>query len=393
MQIMVYNGCTEISIEMSEIRIVMKKKIGMIIAAGVLCAMVTSYAANGVDIYVNGRVIDKQGYIDNGTTYVPIRAVSENLGAQVDWDGQSVHVSMQEDDLVSSLIENASESVVAIVGNYSGKYASATTEYNETTAHGTGVVIKSNGTILTNAHVVSDISNITVVFNDGTSYAGTVEHIDEKSDLATVKINRLGLKPLTFGSNSTALKAGKTVIAIGTPLSLNMRNSATKGIISGIGVSVSTSLYPLIQTDAAINPGNSGGPLIDLNGNVIGINSSKYSGVGIEGMAFSIPVETINYVLGQFEKNGKVLRPDIGVTFDESWEARIGLPTTKGITVSYSSSEQLLAGDTVTAVNGVAVHSLSDYNKAVRDTFTDTLNMTFVRNGEEVNANISYTLK
>lgn len=368
------------------------RKIGIIVSATVLLAMATTYAANGVDIYVNGRIIDKQGYIDNGTTYVPIRAVSENLGATVDWDGQNVHVTMQEDDLVSSLIENASESVVAIVGNYNGKYTSITTEYNETTAHGTGVVIKSNGTILTNAHVVSDITNITVVFNDGTSYAGTVEYIDEKSDLATVKINRLGLKPMTLGSKSTELKAGKTVIAIGTPLSLNMRNSATKGIISGTGVSVSTSVYPLIQTDAAINPGNSGGPLIDMSGNVIGINSSKYSGVGIEGMAFSIPVETINYVLDQFEKNGKVLRPDIGVTFDESWEARIGLPTTKGITVSYSGSSELMVGDTVTAVNGVAVHSISDYNKAVRDTFVDTLNMTLLRNGEQININASYTL-
>ncbi len=370
-----------------------KKKI---ISAALICTVLATasvYAANGVDIYVNGRIIDKQGYIDNGTTYVPIRAISENLGAKVDWDGKNVHVMMQEDDLVSSLIESASESVVAIVGNYNGKYSSTATNYNETTAHGTGVVIKSNGTILTNAHVVTDIENITVVFNDGTSYAGVVECIDKESDLATVKINRLGLKPMVLGSDSSALKAGKTVIAIGTPLSLNMRNSATKGIISGTGVALSDSIYPLIQTDAAINPGNSGGPLIDLSGNVIGINSSKYSGIGIEGMAFSIPVETIKYVLGQFEKNGKVLRPDIGVTFDESWEARIGLPTTKGITVSVSKSPELVAGDTVTAVNGVAVHSICDYNKAVRDTFTDTLNMTLVRNGVEMNVNVSYTLK
>ncbi len=387
---MLYNNCTIITKHQERD---MKRKITAALIAGAMLAAGVAYAANGVDIYVNGRIIDKQGYIDNGTTYVPIRAISENLGAQVEWDGKSVHVTMEEDDLVSSLIESASESVVAVVGNYNGKYATTATNYNETTAHGTGVVIKSNGTILTNAHVVKDIENITIVFNDGTSYPGVVECVDEKSDLATIKINRLGLKPLMLGSQSAGLRAGNTVIAIGTPLSLNMRNSATKGIISGTGVSVSGSMYPLIQTDAAINPGNSGGPLIDLSGNVIGINSSKYSGVGIEGMAFSIPVETINYVLGQFEKNGKVLRPDIGVTFDESWEARIGLPTTKGITVSYSSSPELIAGDTVTAVNGVAVHSISDYNKAVRDTFTDTLNVTLVRNGVETNVNVSYTLK
>ncbi|MGM9937503.1 MAG: trypsin-like peptidase domain-containing protein [Candidatus Ornithomonoglobus sp.] len=370
----------------------MKKKI---VSAALLCTIALSQTAlaQNVDIYVNGRIIGQQGYLADGTTYVPLRAVSEALGAAVDWDGQSVHVAQSEDELVSSLIESVSESVVAVVGNYKGKTSSAASDYNELTAHGTGVVIKSNGLILTNAHVVSDIENITVVFNDGTSYAGTVEGIDKTADLATVRINRLGLKPVTFKSSSAELKPGNTVIAIGTPISLSMRNSATKGIISGLDVKVSDSFYPLIQTDAAINPGNSGGPLIDLTGAVVGINSSKYAAVGIEGMAFSIPVETINYVLNQFEKNGAVLRPDISASFDESWEARIGLPTTKGITVKNSTSPELQNGDIVTAVNGVAVHSIIDYNKAVRDTFTDTLTMTVTRGGAEMSLNVSYTLK
>ena len=349
-------------------------------------------SVGAVDIYVNGQIIDKQAYIDNGTTYVPVRAVSENLGATVDWDGQSVYVTMREDDTVANLIESASESVVAIVGNYKSGHGAAAS-YNEPTAHGTGVVIKSNGTILTNSHVVSDIENITVVFNDGTSYAATVQCVDTESDLATIKINKLGLKPLSPAASTNNLKIGRTVIVIGTPLSLAMRNSATKGIISGLNVSVSGSNYPLIQTDAAINPGNSGGPLLDLQGNLIGINSSKYAGVGIEGMAFSIPAETINYVLSQFEKNGRVLRPDVKAAFDESWEARIGLPTNKGITVRNSSSTELKSGDMVIEVNGAAVHSVTDYNRAVRDTFTDTLNMTVLRNGETINLNVSYELK
>lgn len=362
--------------------------------ASLLCMslFIPCASAGAVDIYVNGQIIDKQGYIDNGTTYVPVRAISENLGAAVDWDGQSVHVTMSEDDTVANLIESASESVVAIVGNYkAGRGAAA--DYNEFTAHGTGVVIKSNGTILTNAHVVADIENITVVFNDGTSYAATVQCTDADTDLATIKINKLGLKPISPALSTDDLKIGRTVIAIGTPISLAMRNSATKGIISGLNVSVSGSNYPLTQTDAAINPGNSGGPLIDLQGRLIGINSSKYVGVGIEGMAFTIPAETVNYVLGQFEKNGKVLRPDVKVSFDESWEARIGLPTSKGITVRNSSSPELQSGDMVTEVNGVAVHSVTDYNRAVRDTFTDALNMNVVRNGETINLNVSYELK
>ncbi len=349
-------------------------------------------SAKNVDVYVNGHILSVQGYLDGGTTYVPIRAVSEGLGADVSWDGQSVHVLMEEDELVSNLIENASKSVVAIVGNYKGGSYSSSSNYNESTAHGTGVVIKSNGLILTNAHVVSDIENITVVFNDGTSYAATVQCIDETSDLATIKINKLGLTPIKLGT-SDDIVVGRTVIAIGTPLTLNMRNSATKGIISGKDVPVNGCTYPLTQTDAAINGGNSGGPLINLQGELIGINSSKYAGVGIEGIAFSIPLETINYVLDEFETNGKVLRPDIKVGFDESWEARIGLPTTKGITVKNSSSETLLNGDIVTKINGVEVHSITDYNKAIRDTFNGTMNVTFTRNGAVQTASVAYELK
>lgn len=370
----------------------MKLKRGMTVAAAAILTLQVSAYAQNVDIYVNGSVLAQQGYLENGTTYVPLRAVSESLGAAVDWDGQSVQITMQEDDKVSSLISKASESVVAIVGNYNGKYATEATSYNETTAHGTGVVIKSNGLILTNAHVVEDITNITIVFNDGTSWPGTVECIDKESDLATVRINRLGLTPIKMQDTNAGLLPGKTVIAIGTPLSLNMRNSATKGIISGLDVNVKNSMYPLIQTDAAINPGNSGGPLIDLTGTLVGINSSKYSGVGIEGMAFSIPSETVSYVLRQFETNGKVVRPDISASFDESWEARIGLPTNKGLTVKNSSSPELLNGDIVNAVNGVSVHSITDYNKAIRDTFTDTLNMSVNRGGTDMNINISYVL-
>ena len=364
----------------------------VIAAAGVMAVSIAAYAADNVGIYVNGRLIGQTGYLDNGTTYIPLRAVSEALGAEVSWDGQNAHVDMDEDTRVAQIAADVSESVVAVVGNYKGSGTNLADEYNEVTAHGTGVVVKSNGTILTNAHVVSDIENITVVFNDGRKSGAYVQCIDEDADLALIKINDLGLKPVTFAAEGSA-QTGNTVIAIGTPLSLNMRNTTTKGIVSGTDVNVSGAMYPLIQTDAAINGGNSGGPLVNMRGEVIGINSSKYAGVGIEGMAFSIPVETINYVLDQFEKNGKVLRPDIGVSFDESWEARIGLPTSNGITVRSSSSEVLQTGDIVTAVNGIAVHSIIDYNKAVRDKFTDTLSVTFTRGGQEFTQNVSYVLK
>lgn len=368
------------------------KRAVYVAAAGVIMTSIAAYAADGVGVYVNGRLIPQTGYLEDGTTYVPLRAVSEALGAEVEWDGENAHVTMNEDTLVADIASDISESVVAIVGNYRGAGSNTASEYNESTAHGTGVVIKSNGIILTNAHVVEDIENITVIFNDGTSCGAYVQYIDEDADLATVKISRLGLKPVVFAAEGSA-RSGNTVIAVGTPLSLNMRNSITKGIISGIDVSVNGAMYPLIQTDAAINSGNSGGPLVNLKGEVVGINSSKYAGLGVEGMAFSIPVETIDYVLAQFEKNGKVMRPDIGVSFDESWEARIGLPTSKGITVKNSQSDKLKNGDIVTSVNGVAVHSIVDYNKAIRDTFTGELSVTYTRNGQETTESVEYELK
>lgn len=96
------------------------------------------------------------------------------------------------------------------------------------------------------------------------------------------------------------------------PFRFQCEPSASKGIVSGLNVSTPSAYYPLIQTDAAINAGNSGGPLLNMKGQLIGINSSKYAGVGIEGINFSIPLDTINYVLNQFEQNGKVIRPDLG---------------------------------------------------------------------------------
>ena len=365
-----------------------------LLSAGVIS---TSAFAADVNIFVNGKPQTAVGYLNGDTTYVPLRAVSEALGAQVSWDeaSGSAYISFDEDNLVTKLVDEISPSVVAIVGNYKVGYMSDTqNKFNELTAHGTGVVIKSSGVILTNAHVVEDIENITVVFQDGSSYAGVVQNIDKQSDLAVVKINKLGLKPITF-AEPQSITAGRSVIAIGTPLSLSMRNTVTKGIVSGVNVCMQDSFYPLIQTDAAINAGNSGGPLVNMKGQLIGINSSKYAGVGIEGMAFSIPVETINYVLSQFEKIGAVLRPDLGVVFENSWEAAIGLPTQKGITVKSGSSDVLKTGDMVTAVNGVAVHSIIEYNKAVRDTFDGSgkLSVTFVRNGETYIMDAAVTLK
>lgn len=329
-------------------------------------------------------------------TYIPLRAVSEALGASVGWDAntRSVYVSSDEDTLTSQIIKEASESVVAIVGNYKPEYMSqSASSYNEPTAHGTGVIIKSGGVILTNAHVVDEITNTTVIFSDGESYPAQIQYIDKEADLAVIRVNRLGLKPISFAETGSVF-AGQSVIAIGTPLSLSMRNSASKGIISGTDVSLNDAYYPLLQTDAAINGGNSGGPLLNMKGQLIGINSSKYAGIGIEGLNFSIPLETVNYALSQFEKNGRVIRPDFGVTLENSWEARIGLPTKKGVTVKNSSSDGLKIGDVINNINGVEIHSIVDYNKALRDTYiSGAAHIEVTRDGGAISLDVVPQLK
>ncbi len=335
-------------------------------------------AQSTVRVYVNGTRVNEDVILKDGRTYVPLRAVSETMGAEVTWDEASfsAHISFTEDDAIAKIVEDVSPSVVTIIGNYID--SAEASKFSNPTAHGSGVIYKSNGYIVTNAHVVDNIKNLTVVLNNGETVAGQVLFSDALADLAIVKISKIGLTPIRMADPNT-IAAGKTAIAIGTPISLTMRNSVTKGIISGNGVALDDSHYKLLQTDATINPGNSGGPLLNAKGELIGINSSKYAGIGIENLCFAIPIDTVQYAIAQYETYGRILRPDFKITLENSWEAKIGLPTTKGITVKASQNEALQAGDTLLSVNGIAVHSVADWNEALKTTY----------NGQ--NAQIVYT--
>lgn len=343
----------------------MKTIISMLLATAVFGS--ASALAN-TNIYVNDRPIDAEVIMKDDKTYIPVRAVSEAMGADVQWDGESnsVYVTMSDETLIPNIIESVSDSVVAIAGNYNQGYA-----------FGTGVVIKSGGSILTNAHVVKDLNNPTVIFKNGDSYPCTVQYIDEVADIAVVKISKLGLTPITIGSYDD-LRVGETVIAIGTPLSLTLRNTATKGMVSGKDVAIGE-YFSYLQSDTATNNGNSGGPLINLRGELVGINAMgiRYA----DGMSFAIPSDTVQFVLKQFETKGKVEYPKLGVEFDQSWEANIGLPTKKGLWVRGHNGE-LETGDEVVAVNGVEIHSLTELHEALKDTYiSGNITVTRVRNG------------
>lgn len=341
----------------------------------VMCAVVgasvifsAAYASDNVRVYVNGNRMNSELVIHNDRIYVPIRAVSEGLGAEVSWDDASktAYIDFTEEDAISKIVDDVSPAVVTIVGNY--KASGEAEKYNNSTVHGSGVVYRSNGYIVTNAHVVDNLTNLTVVFNDGVLVPGEVVFSDSVADIALVKVDRIGLSYVKPADMST-VKSGKTAIAIGTPISLSMSNTVTKGIVSGNGVSLPGSYYKLIQTDTAINPGNSGGPLLNTKGELIGINSSKYTGGNIDNVCFAIPADTVAYVINEYEKNGGVSRPGFGITLEPSWEAKIGLPTAKGLTVKSSENAALAVGDMIVSVNGIDVHSVTDWNEALKKTY------------------------
>lgn len=278
-------------------------------------------------------------------------------------------ISAESDGSIISVINKVSPSVVGIIGNLK-EDSPDYTPGSENMASGTGVIIKSNGYIITNAHVVKDLENIFVILSNHKAYEAKLKALDEKTDLALIKIDKGLLTPVKFGKVSD-IRVGQTVIAIGNPLSLSLQNSATKGMISGLNRSIQSD-YRFIQSDAAINGGNSGGPLVNLEGKVIGINSIKYTGYGIESMSFSIPVDTVQYAVSQFEKFGEIKRPYIGAAFIEGIAARYGLPSSEGITVSEvtkdspASKYKLFTDDILTGINGISITSMVDLNEALK---------------------------
>ena len=192
---------------------------------------------------------------------------------------------------------------------------------------GSGVIFDKAGYIVTNNHVVGTAKTVIVSLADGQSTEGTVVGRDEKTDLAVVKIKMDNLPVAEFG-DSDSLQVGEPAIAIGNPLGLEFQGTVTVGVISSLNRTIGAEgqSMKLIQTDAAINPGNSGGALVDADGKVIGINSAKISKEGVEGLGFAIPINAARPILQDLIKNGKVVRPYLGLYgLDQQMAARFGM--------------------------------------------------------------------
>ncbi|WP_127532121.1 S1C family serine protease [Paenibacillus kobensis] len=323
----------------------------------------------------------------NGEVYVKASSLTKSLGGTGTFDAATSKYAYTPANPVTEVVKKVSPSVVAIIGKVKGY------DNRNALAHGTGVVWKADGQIVTNAHVVKDLTNITVVTADGKQYSGKTAYIDETSDIAVVKINATGMKPAVFATVPLSIQAGDQVVAIGTPVSFTLRNTATSGIISGMNRGVG-SYYKLLQTDAAINPGNSGGPLVNLKGEVIGINSMKFVSDDIDSLGFSIPMDTVQYVLGHFAKYGKVNRASLGFNLEESWSAVIGLPTTEPLTITkVISDEAKKAGvstdDELYSIAGQQVSSIVDVNEWLKAYVPgQTIEITLLSDGDLVTKKI-----
>ncbi|MEW5784690.1 MAG: trypsin-like peptidase domain-containing protein [Bacillota bacterium] len=231
---------------------------------------------------------------------------------------------------------------------------------------GSGVVVSSDGYIVTNYHVIEGADQIAVVFSGSDKLQAELVGADPLTDLALLKINRDQLAFLALG-NPARFRVGETVIAVGNPLGL-FQQSVTVGVVSALEREVSIPgseyTYTYIQTDAAINAGNSGGPLINLKGQMIGINSAKVSTVGVEGIGFAIPVNTVKRVVEDLIKYGAVKRPLLGVRV-LNLSGVTGISTDRGVYIhevaagGAAAEAGLQAGDCIVGINDQEINYLA----------------------------------
>ncbi len=321
---------------------------------------------------------------------------SNNLNTQL--------ISLQGySDTAVGVAKKVQPSIVAITVEYSVN-SIFSRNAQTATAKGSGIIISEDGYILTNNHVVSSSSSssfyeieeankVTVkLYNDDTEYEGKIIGTDSQTDLAVIKIEKDGLTAADLG-DSDSVQVGEFAMAIGSPLGLD--NSVTAGIVSAVNREVSDedgNKYVAIQTDAAINSGNSGGALVNSKGQVIGVNTLKLSGTGVEGVGFAIPINSTKDIYGQLIEYSKVKRPYIGIGGTDLTEILVkqyNLPTL-GIYIrsieEFSAAEKagLKVGDIITEADGTKVKKVDELNEIKnKKQIGDTIKLKINRDGKE----------
>ena len=359
-----------------------KKSISLVVIVAIICSILSSL--------LTVVVVNKTGIL-NGTTN-SVKGTSSQI----------VVSNEKGTNVYQAVSEKAKPSVVGITTTTlsSDNMFSMPTE---STGVGTGIIVDSNGYILTNSHVISDgqAKTVNVLFSDGSTIDGEVYWYDSQLDLAIVKVNKTGLTAAELG-DSDKVQIGDISIAIGNPYGLDLAGTVTQGIISGLDRTISTSettMTGLIQTDASINSGNSGGPLLNSSGQVIGINTAKASEG--EGLGFAIPINTAKPIIESIIQKGSYEKVTLGIKgTDASKYAQYSkqqLSTDEGVYVaevvsgSAAESAGIKSGDIITKIDSTNLSVMSDLTKNLYNyTKGDSATLTINRDGKEMTLKVKF---
>ena len=315
---------------------------------------------------------------DQGALRVPEKFTLAD-GPKLNYD--NVHLLEAMDSEYTRLVQAVVPSVVSITATkrieapavedpfelFFGRRFRSAPRTEEMRSLGSGVIVSSEGHIVTNQHVVADVDEVSVRLANGQEAPARIIGMDPVTDIAVLKVTGLKVTPLPF-ADSDQVKVGERVIAVGNPFGFD--ETVTQGIISAKGRAMEDSANDFFQTDAAINPGNSGGPLVDVRGQIIGINSSIYAGSGSgswQGLGFAIPANTARRALESIIKTGRVPHGYLGVMVPSPEMAeRMGLPEIDGAYVhavtpgSPAEKAGIRVGDVITSLGSHAVHNFSE---------------------------------
>ncbi|MDR3643882.1 MAG: trypsin-like peptidase domain-containing protein [Clostridia bacterium] len=351
-----------------------KSRKGILIGVcSVLAVTLLAFAGLGI----SGMIPGGKG---SGAVNIAKSTSSSSSGTPVTSSKQATVKSVAAELSLEAIAKKVEPSIVGIV-TYSLSQVGELAE-------GSGIIMSADGYILTNDHVISGADKYQVVLSNGKKYDAKRIGADARSDLAVLKINATGLTVATFG-DSSQLEVGDTVVAIGNPGGLEFADSVTKGIVSALNRSVTSSTgYSMkyIQTDAAINPGNSGGALVNVYGQVVGISTAKIADVDYEGIGFAIPIDSAKTVVDDLIKYGYVTnRVKLGISCEalDAYAAKLyNVPTGLLVAAVDSSSDAAARGiqqnDIITEADGKALSSVSDllnaeYNYKAGESITLTI--------------------
>ena len=349
----------------------------------ILCILCSSLAGvAGGYVFLQTQKEEPQAIAEKGILY---QSVIRNVAATDANIGQPMTIAQVATAVKEAVVEISTETVTT-----SGRMGQFINE-----GAGSGVIITSNGYIVTNHHVIDGASTISVRLSDGSEHAATLVGKDSATDLAVIKIERENLMIAVLGDSST-LQVGEVTVAIGNPLG-KLGGTVTEGIISALDreITIDGETMSLLQTDAAINPGNSGGGLFNLYGELAGIVNAKSSGSDIEGLGFAIPINTAKTVIEQLITDGYVKgRVNTGLTLVDIQDTQTAMMyrvNKLGLYIAKSLLDEFEPGDRIVSINDEPVENLADY-KALLSKYAvgDTIAVNIVR--EQAQATVQLTL-